>query len=122
MSRNNSGVNDENLGIRAFQIKKGKAVERAIQLVRHDLGAQWADLTSEEVDELEWVLGELWTYAARADWEELRFGHLAVRDIVKILTLGSQLRRHSRNATEILKDVHAVVLAVSSYTTREDSE
>ena len=30
-------VSDEDLGIRAFQIKKAKAVERAVQLIRHGL-------------------------------------------------------------------------------------
>jgi len=110
----NSDTNEEELGIRAFQIKKAKAVERAIQLIRHDLGAQWAELTGEEIEELEWVLGELWAYIARHDWDELRFGRLTMRDIIKILTFGSQMRRHARNSIEILKDVYAVILAESA--------
>lgn len=110
----NSDTNEEELGIRAFQIKKAKAVERAIQLVRHDLGPQWTELTGEEIEELEWVLGELWAYVARHDWDDLRFGHLTMRDIVRILTYGSQMRRHARNTIEILKDVYAVILAESA--------
>lgn len=102
-------VTDEDLGIRAFQIKKGKAVERAIQMVRHGLGPAWAELTAEEIEELEWVLGELWAYIARPDWDEIRWSHLTMRDIVKTLTLGSQLRRHARSGVEILRDVSAVV-------------
>ncbi len=111
----NSDVNEEELGIRAFQIKKAKAVERAIQLIRHALGAQWAELNGDEIEELEWVLGELWAYVARHDWDDLRFGHLTMRDIIKILTYGSQMRRHARNSIEILKDVYAVILAESAY-------
>ena len=68
-------VTDEDLGIRAFQIKRGKAVERAIELIRHGLGKSWSELTAEEIEELEWVLGELWAYVARAHWEDMRFGH-----------------------------------------------
>lgn len=111
----NSDVNEEELGIRAFQIKRAKAVERAVQLIRHALGAQWAELTGDEIEELEWVLGELWAYVARQDWDELRFGHLTMRDIIKILTFGSQMRRHARNSIEILKDIYAVVLSESAY-------
>ena len=111
----NRDTHDEDLGIRAFQVKKAKAVERAIQLLRHDLGPQWAELTGEEIDELEWVFGELWAYVARAQWDDLHFGRLTMRDIIKILTLGSQMRRHARNSIEILKDVNAVIVAKNEY-------
>ena len=104
-------VNDEDLGIRAFQIKRAKAVERAIQLIRHGLGTSWAELTAEEIEELEWVLGELWAYVARAHWDDLHFGRITVRDIVKMLTLGSQMRRHARGNIEILREVDAIVSA-----------
>ena len=90
-------VNDEDLGIRAFQIKRGKAVERSIQLIRHGLGASWRSLTAEEIEELEWILGELWAYLAHTVWDELHFGLLTMSDIVNVLTFGSQLRRHLRS-------------------------
>ena len=102
-------VTDEDLGIRAFQIKKAKAVERAVQLVRHSLGTNWTDLTTEEIEEFEWVLGEVWAYVARAHWDDLRFGHVTLRDVIKILTLGSQLRRHARNNIDILREVDAII-------------
>ena len=104
-------VTDEDLGIRAFQIKKEKAVERAVQLIRHGFAGSWNDLTTEEIEELEWVLGELWAYVARAHWDDLHFGQITVRDIVKILTLGSQMRRHARGNIEILREVDAIVSA-----------
>lgn len=102
-------VTDEDLGIRAFKIKRAKAVERAIERLRHALGATWKDLTSDEIEEIEWVFGELWAYVARADWDDLRFGHMTMSDLIKILTLGSQLRRHARPSIEILREVEAVV-------------
>lgn len=104
-------VTDEDIGIRAFKVKKAKAVERAIELVRHGLGESWAELTSDEIEEFEWVLGELWAYVARPDWNDIRWGHLSIRDIMKILTLGSQLRRHARSGVDILREVSAVVHA-----------
>ena len=108
-------VNDEDLGIRAFKVKRGKAVERAVQLIRHGLGTAWSELTTEEIEELEWVLGELWAHLAHTVWDELHFGLLTMRDIVKILMFGGQLRRHARGSIEILQDVQAIVSAESPY-------
>ena len=102
-------VSDEDLGIRAFQIKRAKAVERAIQLIRHGMGPQWSELTAEEIEEFEWVLGELWSYVARSHWDELRFGQVTTREVIKILTLGSQMRRHARNNIEILREIDLIV-------------
>ena len=111
MSSQRPDVSDEDLGIRAFKIQKAKAVERAIQHIRHGLGPAWSELTAEEIDELEWVLGEVWAYVARADWDAMKFGRLTMRDIIKILTLGSQLRRHARGNIEILREINAIINA-----------
>ncbi|MDZ4170077.1 MAG: hypothetical protein U1E26_10580 [Coriobacteriia bacterium] len=108
---NQPDVTDENLGIRAFKLQRAKAVERAAERLRHGLGPSWKDLTNDEIEELEWVMGELWAYAARADWDDLHFGRLTMSDVIRILTLGSQLRRHSRPSVEVLRDVEAIVRA-----------
>ena len=110
-----SDVNDEDLGIRAFQVKRAKAVERATQLIRHGLGKSWGEFNGDEIEELEWVLGELWAYVSRHVWDELHFGLLTMRDIIKMLTLGSQLRRHARGSIEILREVEAIIIAATPY-------
>lgn len=109
-------VTDEDIGIRAFHVKKAKAVERAKERIRHGLGASWTDLTADEIEELEWVLGELWAYVARADWDDLHFGRLTMHEIIKVLTLGSQLRRHARSSIDILREVEALVRASGGMT------
>lgn len=106
-------VTDEDLGIRAFRIKRAKSVERAIERIRQALGSSWSDFNDEEIEELEWVLGELWSHVVRADWDDLRFGHLGMSDIIKMLTLGSQLRRHARPSGEVLREVEEIVRAKS---------
>jgi hypothetical protein len=117
-----SEINDEDLGIRAFQVKRAKAVERAVQLVRQGLGSGWAELTEDEIEAFEWVLGELWAYVARHDWDDLHFGLLTMRDIIKILTLGSQLRRHARGSIEILRDINAIIVAETRYVVPETDQ
>jgi hypothetical protein len=115
MMSERTDAHDEEIGIRAFQVKRAKAVERAVQLTRHGLGPLWKDLTTEEIEELEWVFGELWAYLAHSVWDELHFGRLTMRDVVKILMLGSQLRRHARASIEILHDVQAIIVAEDPY-------
>lgn len=104
-----SDVTDEDLGIRAFHLKKAKAVERAMERLRHGLGPAWEELTAAEIEELEWAFGELWAYVAREKWDELHFGTLSIGDVVKVLTLGSQMRRHARPSIEILREIAALV-------------
>ena len=109
MSMNRPDVSDEDIGMRAFQIKKAKAVERAVQRRRQGLKDDWAQLTSHQVEELEWILSELWAYAARNEWQILRFGKLTMHDLRTILGYGRELRKHSRNAVDILNDVADIV-------------
>jgi hypothetical protein len=111
MMNNRPDVTDEDIGMRTFQIKKARAVERAIERLRSGLKSDWPELTTHEIEELEWILGELWAYAARDEWQDLRFGNLSMHDVRTILKYGRELRKHSRNAVDILNDVAAVVRA-----------
>ena len=104
-------VTDEDLGMRQFHLRKAKATERAVERIRHGLKAEWPQLSNEEIEELEWILGELWAYVARGQWDDLRFGHLAMHDLRRILLLGRELRKHSRNAVDVLNDVAQVVMS-----------
>lgn len=109
MSMQRPDVTDEDIGMRAFQLRKAKAVERAVERIRHTLKTDWATLSNHEVEELEWILGELWAYVARDEWDNLHFGKLQMHDLRKILGLGRELRKHSRNAVDVLTDVGEIV-------------
>ncbi|HET6498219.1 MAG TPA: hypothetical protein VFH17_04095 [Coriobacteriia bacterium] len=102
-------VTDEDLGIRTHKLRQAQAVQREIERVRHGLGPDWAALTDREIEEFEWVLGELWAYTPREEWHDLRFGHLKAHDVQKLLLFGRELRRHERNAVSILGDMKQVV-------------
>ncbi len=102
-------VSDEDIGMRAFQIRKAKAVERAADYMRQGLKGQWSSLTSHEIEELEWTLGELWAYVARAEWDDLRFGRLSLADLREVIGLGRELRAHRRDAVTVLGEIGAIV-------------
>ena len=111
MTTQRPDVTDEDIGMRTFQLRKAKAVERAVERMRQGLKQEWSGLTTHEIEEIEWMLGELWAYVARAEWDELRFGHLSMHDLRQILHHGRDLRKHTRNAVDILTDVADLVKA-----------
>ncbi len=104
-------VTDEDLGMRTFNLRKAKAVERVMDRIRHTLKDDWSQLTSHEVEELEWALGELWAYIAREEWSNLHFGKLTMHDLREILTHARDLRKHTRNAVDVLRDISEIVAA-----------
>ncbi|HZL06705.1 MAG TPA: hypothetical protein VFE45_15050, partial [Coriobacteriia bacterium] len=93
MNRNRPDVSDEDIGMRAFQIRKEKATERALEFLRQGLRSTWSMFTASDLADLTWILGELWAYEKRADWEDLHFSKLTGADVMAIVKLARHLRR-----------------------------
>jgi hypothetical protein len=113
MSMNNQrpDVTDEEIGMRTFQIRKARAVERAMERMRQGLRAEWSLLSMAEVEAVGWVLGELWAYVARADWEDLHFSKLKMEDMRLLLDSAKEIANHTRNTVDVLNDVYKMVLS-----------
>jgi hypothetical protein len=111
MSMNNQRpeVTDEEIGMRAFQIRKARAVERAVERLRTGLGSEWGKLTGPEIEALGYGLGELWAYIAHTEWDDLRFSTLAFDDVQTIVGFAHELTSHARNGVDVLKDVYALI-------------
>lgn len=102
-------VTDEDIGMRAFQIRKAKAVERAVERIRYAVKKDWPSLSDHEIEELEWLLGELWAYVARDEWENMRFGRLNIGDLREMIAKGREMRAHTRNGVEVLHEVREMI-------------
>ena len=102
-------VTDEEIGMRTFQIRKARAVERAQERMRQGLKKEWASLSMSEVEALGWVLGELWAYVARSDWEDLHFGKLKIDEVQVVLGHAKEIANHTRNSVDVLQDIYALV-------------
>ncbi|PKQ15828.1 MAG: hypothetical protein CVT67_07345 [Actinobacteria bacterium HGW-Actinobacteria-7] len=100
---------DEEIGIRAFETKKARAVETATSRMRHGMGDSWDQLSTQQIEELRWTLGELWAYVAHGVWDELHFGLLSHDEINRIVVLGAQIRRHERPPVEVLNQIAELV-------------
>lgn len=113
INNQHSDVTDEEIGMRTFQIRKARAVERAMERMRQGLRSEWSLLSLAEVEALGWVLGELWAYVARAEWEDLHFSKLKTEDLRVILGHAREIANHERNTVEVLQDVYKLVIAKS---------
>jgi hypothetical protein len=110
-SSNRPDVTDEEIGMRTYQIRKARAVERALERMRQGLQAEWSKFTEPEIEMVSWILGELWAYIPHSEWDELHFGLLSVTDVRKTLNLAREMVNHSRNSVDVLKEVQAIVVS-----------
>jgi hypothetical protein len=113
MNGNRPDVRDEDIGMRAFQLRKAKAVERAMERLRQGVKSNWSMFTQHDLRDLEWMMGELWAYEKRADWEDLHFSKLTPEDVVGIIEISRRLRESPTNTVETLEQVGDIIRARS---------
>jgi hypothetical protein len=87
----------DNLGRRRFQLQKEKAVEDAIDKIRHSLGPAWYDFSDDDGEVLREILGEIWIAVERIRWNNYSFTRLKKPDVISLIAAGNDLR--SRSAT-----------------------
>ncbi|MHB1018125.1 MAG: hypothetical protein ACYC2X_09610 [Coriobacteriia bacterium] len=113
----NSGrpdMTDEDIGMRAFQLRKAKAVERAIERIRLGLKADWGMFTQHDLSDLNWILGELWSYEKRDNWDNLHFSKLTTEDVQSMLEQSRKLQQEgAHNTVETLMTIGELVRARS---------
>ena len=109
MNSNRPDITDEDIGMRTFQIRKEKAAERALDRLRAGLKDNWAIFSQKDVADLEWILGELWAFEKRTEWDDLHFSKLTPDDVVRILELTRELRKEHRDTVETFEKVAEIV-------------
>ena len=95
-------VTDEDIGRRTVEIRRGRSVERAIELLRKRLGTQWTRLTTRDVERLHWALGEIWGHVSREDWAAISFSALTFEDVQNLLNMAAELSKASYGSGQIL--------------------
>lgn len=113
MNNNRPDVSDEDIGMRAFQIRKEKAVERALERLRQGLKSTWSMFTQHDLEDLSWIVGELWAYEKRLDWEDLHFSKLTAEDTQAIIQMARTLKENAHNSVETLERVGDIIRARS---------
>lgn len=102
-------VTDEEVGMRSFQLRKGRAVERAIEKIRQNLGNDWVKLNLHDIDVLQWVLGEVWAFFAHAEWDNLAFSSTSLEETKKIIQLGEDIINHKKIGSTGLEETYKII-------------
>ncbi len=100
---------NEDLGIRLYEVNRQRAVDRAIERTRYALGADWHYLTADDNANLRWIIGEMWATVSRPEWDALRFSKLDLRAVRRLVSVGDRLRRHGTGRAAALVDSVAIV-------------
>ncbi len=114
MNGNRPDTTDEDIGRRAFQIRKEKATERALDRLRQGLKGDWKVFTQHEIDDLSWIIGELWAFENRLDWEDLHFSKLTAEDTKAIVELAHEFEENAQGGVETLRRVGDIIRARSN--------
>ena len=86
------GVTDDERGRRIFQIHKERAVETAVAKVRQNLGSKWAEFSQQDIQTLNYILGEAWVSIERSVWEQSAFTRLTRNDLENIIRIGNEAK------------------------------
>ena len=102
-------ISSEEIGIRAFHLRKEKAEERAIDKIREGLGDDWSKLSQDEIEKLAWVLGEVWAHVGRAQWDHIPFNSVSRTRVEEIVKLAEEVIDHTKIGSVGLEEVLAVL-------------
>lgn len=102
-------VTDEDVGMRAFNLRKQQSVERAVEKIRHNIGRAWVRLSEEEIELLEWALGETWALMGFYEWNEIAFSSIMLEKIDEIMAIASQIISHKIPGHKGLEQIHTLL-------------
>ena len=83
-------TNDER-GRRIFQLHKERAVETAIEKIRHNPGSGLSAFSPQDIKTLNYILGETWVSVGRQIWEQSSFTRLTRKDLEEIISIGNDV-------------------------------
>ncbi|RJQ32370.1 MAG: hypothetical protein C4562_03170 [Actinobacteria bacterium] len=115
-----SGLNDEDIGIRTFQIRKEKATERAVEKTRYRLGKEWSSISSNDIDIFSWALGETWAMMGFREWDQIMFSFLDLSTVERIIIIGKQVLNHKKLGTKAFHEIHEILKSLEPPETEEE--
>jgi hypothetical protein len=103
------GTTDDTLGRRLFQIQKEKAIEDALEKIRHREGTEWNSVSSSDSEVLKEILGEVWTSIDRHRWGTYSFSKLSKNDINSLITIGKEVKAKPPLTNDLLKSLDNIL-------------
>lgn len=103
-------INDEEIGIKSYHIKRQTAVERATEKARRSIPDPWKELSQNDLETLNWILGQVWAFSGRRQWDDVSFSSMTLPALVKIIQIGDQIMHGEKEGRDGFEEV-LVVLA-----------
>jgi hypothetical protein len=106
-------INNEDLGIRSFQLQKSKSTERAMEKLRQKLSSAWSELDPKDIEVLQWTLGEIWALIGRTEWEQIKFSSINFAATLKIIQIGKEIINHEKMGYDGLGEIKTLLQSLS---------
>lgn len=103
------GTTDDTLGRRLFQIQKEKAVEDALEKIRHGMGREWDSFSPSDSEVLKEILGDCWTSIDRNRWGTYSFSKLSKHDVNSLITIGKEVKAKPPLSNNLLKSLDNIL-------------
>jgi len=103
------GTTDDTLGRRLFQVQKEKAVEDALEKIRHKMGTEWNSVSPSDSEVLKEILGEVWTSIDRHQWGTYSFSKLSIHDINSLIIIGKEVKAKPPLTNDLLKSLDNIL-------------
>ncbi|MFA5294576.1 MAG: hypothetical protein WC382_03555 [Methanoregulaceae archaeon] len=106
-------VTEDERGRRVFQIKKGMAVEMAVDKIRQNVGEDWKLYSVSDIDLLKYMLGESWISMDRRSWGRCTFSRLVREDLDTIIKIGREVKSQNRLEGDAIREMNEILKKVS---------
>lgn len=103
----------DNLGRRRYLLHRDKAVEHALERIRHAEHSQWETLTAQELAGLKGTLAEIWENSSRERWHQYCFSTLTKPNLLKLITHGHEIRAHHHLTSTTREAIETILLSCS---------
>lgn len=105
---------EDNLGRRRYLLERDKAVEESLEKVRRAPDSRWETFTPEERTMLRSVITEVWESCERGRWKQFCFSTLNKADILRLITLGDDIRTRHHLTDGTRAAAEAILLSCST--------
>jgi hypothetical protein len=102
-------IDDEELGIGSYHVKRQQAVERAMEKARRAIPDTWKELSQHDLEVLKWTLGEVWAFAGRLQWDDITFSGMTLSAVVKVIQIGDQVKHKEKDSQIGFEEVTAIL-------------
>lgn len=109
-------ITDEEIGIRSFQLRKGRAVERAMEKIRQKMARVWSEISPQDIELLQWALGETWALMGQYEWDRIYFSNMDMPTTVGIIDLAKEILSHHKVGYQGFEEIHQTLKGLESKT------